>query len=174
MDKNIILWFYKNFYNNEFILKFFSFITHLGDAGFIWIIIAIALLLKNNTRKKGAIMLLSLFVGAIIGNVILKNIFQRERPFLALNLQPFIDAPSSFSFPSGHSLASFVGATCIFYINKKWGILAYILAFLIALSRVVLTVHYPTDVITGAILGFVVASVIILIAKKYDRIKTNN
>ena len=168
IDKNIILWLNKIFFDNVLAIKFFSFITHLADGGAIWIAITIVLILKKYTRKNGIIMLVSLTISAIIGNGIIKNIVRRQRPFIELDLTPFIPPPEGFSFPSGHSLISFVGATCIFCINKKWGVIGYILAFFIALSRVVLMVHYPSDIITGSILGIIIALIITYLLKKLE------
>ncbi len=166
IDKNIILNINELILTHPFIQSVFSFITHLGDAGLIWIIIGVFLTLNKSTRKHGVIMLTSLAIGSIIGNGLLKNIFERQRPFVELSLQPFIVAPSGFSFPSGHSLSSFASATCIFFTNKKWGIFSYIVAFLIALSRVLLIVHYPSDVIIGSLLGIIISSIVIWIFKK--------
>lgn len=175
IDKNIILYMNQTIPNYPIIKNIFSFITHLGDSGFIWIALGIFLILKKSTRKNGIIMLISLALGSIIGNGILKNLFERPRPFVELSLIPFIPEPQGFSFPSGHSMASFVGATCIYYTNKKFGILAYILATLIALSRVILIVHYPSDVITGAILGIFVALLVIFIcSKKFNYFNNKN
>ncbi|WP_317367043.1 phosphatase PAP2 family protein [uncultured Tyzzerella sp.] len=171
IDKNIILNINEIMPNYPILTSIFSFITHLGDAGFIWIIIGIILILKKNTRKNGIIMLVSLAICSIIGNGILKNLFERQRPFIELSLQPFISAPSGFSFPSGHSLISFVGATCVFYTNKKWGILSYIFALLIALSRILLIVHYPSDVIIGSLLGIIISTGVIYIFKNLNTYK---
>ncbi len=168
IDNNIILFINKIFDNNTLVINFFSFITHLADGGAIWVIVSIALILKKYTRKNGIFMLSSLLISSIIGNGIIKNIFKRQRPFIQLGIDPFILPPEGFSFPSGHSLVSFVGATCIFLISKRWGIVTYILAFFIALSRVMLMVHYPSDVITGAILGILMPLFIIYILKKLN------
>lgn len=166
-DKNIILYMYETVPNFPLVQKFFSIITHLGDSGIIWIIIGIFLFLKKKSRKNGLLLLASLAFGHIFGTCVLKEIFQRQRPFIQLGLTPFITPPSSFSFPSGHSLSSFIAATCIFYYNKKWGIFAYILASLIAISRIILIVHYPSDVIIGSILGVIIALIFIMIFKKF-------
>lgn len=166
IDKNIILAINDTLNPNDFLVNFFSFITHLSDGGAIWIAIGLCLLLKKQTRQGGVLLLLGLAIASTIGNDILKHIFERPRPFVTLGLTPFIKAPYSFSFPSGHSLASFAGATIIFYLNKKWGILAYTLAILTALSRVILMVHYPTDVIAGSIIGIISSAIIIAIFKK--------
>lgn len=169
IDRNIILYINEILPNYPFIQKIFSIITQLGDSGVIWIVLGIFLLLNKNTKKTGILMLITLILGSFLGTHLLKNIFERQRPFIQLNLQPFITPPNSFSFPSGHSLSSFIGATCIFYTNKKWGILAYTLATLIALSRVILIVHYPSDVIVGSILGIIISLVTIFLFKKFEQ-----
>ncbi len=169
IDRNIILYINEILPNFPIIQKIFSTITQLGDSGIIWIIIGIFLLLNKKTKKTGILMLVTLALGSLLGTHLLKNIFKRQRPFIQLNLQPFITTPTSFSFPSGHSLSSFIGATCIFYANKKCGIFAYILATLIALSRVILIVHYPSDVIVGSILGIIISLTVIFLFKKFEQ-----
>lgn len=154
----------------------FSFITRLGDSGFIWILTALIMLCFKKTRKCGIIVAIALIIGTIAGNLILKNLFARERPFI---LNPdmveniIISLPSGYSFPSGHTRSSFEAAFAIFLCNKKWGIPALILAALIGFSRNYLYVHYPTDVIAGAILGIVIGFASYFIYQKLikDRIK---
>lgn len=153
IDNQIILNIYEFIKNKEILKNILVFITNLGDLGIIWIVFAFLFYFKNSTKKNGFIMITSLFIGFFIGNLILKNVIARERPFTQLDFIPLITPPTDFSFPSGHSLSSFVGATTIFMFNRKLGAFAYVLAVLIAISRVLLTVHYPTDVIVGAILG---------------------
>lgn len=168
LDKDIILNI-NNFMQNQIILqKIFAFITNLGNGGAIWIVTGIGLILNKKTRRCGIVVLASLCIGALIGNLALKNIFERARPFTTLGLTPFIPAPTDFSFPSGHTLSSFTASTSIFLFYKKWGIVAFILAFLIAISRLLLLVHYPTDVLTGAIIGIFVA---ILTKKIVDKLR---
>ncbi|MDE6357744.1 MAG: phosphatase PAP2 family protein [Eubacteriales bacterium] len=166
IENDIILYLY-NFMSNSPILKeFFSIITHLGNGGFIWIIIGLIFLIKKSTRKFGLIMLVSLLIGDIIGNLFLKNLIARNRPFIQLNLVPLINPPFGYSFPSGHSLTSFAGATVVFNWNKKIGIFAYILALLIAISRPLLSVHYISDIFSGAILGILISYVSCKFLKK--------
>lgn len=138
----------------------FTGITHLGDAGIIWIIIAVVLLFFKKTRKTGICMGIALLLGVFFGNLILKNVIARERPFTyetarmtAENVSALISLPHDYSFPSGHTLASFGSATAIFMNNKKYGIIAYAVASLIAFSRMYLYVHFPTDILGGILLG---------------------
>jgi undecaprenyl-diphosphatase len=68
-----------------------------------------------------------------------------------------IEAPTDYSFPSGHTIASFEAATVLLIRHKKWGIMAMVLAVLIAFSRLYLYVHYPTDVLSSIVLGIGIA-----------------
>ncbi|MGH9749003.1 MAG: phosphatase PAP2 family protein, partial [Candidatus Polarisedimenticolia bacterium] len=89
----------------------------------------------------------------------LKRRFVRPRPFQALPDLPLLWAPpADFSFPSGHALHAFAGATLIAAHFPVLGPAAVAAAALIAVSRVVLAVHYPTDVAAGAVLGTLVAA----------------
>jgi undecaprenyl-diphosphatase len=137
----------------------FELITHLGDAGLFWIAVAVVLLFFKKTRRVGVNMGLALILGLIFGNLIMKNLFQRARPYtheeiaMIKESMLLIKTPSDFSFPSGHTLGSFNGAISIFLYNKKWGVAALCLATLIAFSRMYLFVHFPTDIIGGILLA---------------------
>lgn len=130
-------------------------ITHLGDYGIIWILLAAILLLFKKTRGMGVAIFLSIAIGGLIGNVFLKNIVARLRPFQTHAFELLIPAPTGYSFPSGHTLASFAAASAILYFDKKWGIVALIGAALIGFSRLYFFVHFPTDVLMGVLLGIV-------------------
>ncbi len=134
-------------------------ITLLGDAGIFWIAIAVVLLFFPKTRKIGLGMGAALIIGLLLCNVTMKPLFARIRPYdyqlehFGVTIKLLIEAQHDFSFPSGHTIASFEAATVLLIHNKKAGIPAMILACLIAFSRLYLYVHYPTDVITSVILG---------------------
>lgn len=141
---------------------FWKFITSLGDGGWFWIALGLILLIPKKTRKVGLAALLSLALGALITNVTLKPLIARTRPFdLVDSIIPLIAKPRDYSFPSGHTCASF-SAALIFYrmLPKKYGIPAVVLAAMIALSRLYVGVHYPTDVI-GGFLAALLASTIV-------------
>lgn len=147
--------------HNPILNPIMVFITYLGDYGLIWIIIAVVLIAQPKYRKCGITMLLALLCGLIIGNVFLKNLIGRARPcWIDSSVSLLVKNPTDYSFPSGHTLASFEGATVIFLYNKRAGVLAYILASLIAFSRLYLFLHYPSDVFAGIILGISIAVVI--------------
>ena len=134
-------------------------ITLLGDAGIFWIAIAVVLLFFPKTRKIGLGMGAALIIGLLLCNVTMKPLFARIRPYdyqlehFGVTIKLLIEAQHDFSFPSGHTIASFEAATVLLIHNKKAGIAAIVLACLIAFSRLYLYVHYPTDVITSVILG---------------------
>lgn len=132
-------------------------ITHLGDAGLIWIIFGLGLVLTKKYRIHGLVMLVALGIGVLVGNIALKNIVARARPcWIDSSVQILIPVPTDYSFPSGHTLASVIGATCIYLTNKKFALLAVPLAVLIAFSRLYLFVHFPTDIIASAIIGITI------------------
>ncbi len=136
-------------------------VTFLGDGGWFWIALGTALFVVPRTRRTGAAMLISLAAGFILGNVILKNAVARQRPcWLDPMVALLIENPSDYSFPSGHSLASFEGAVSILLYHKKWGVAAVVLAALIACSRLYLFVHFPTDVLAGSLLGILIAVIV--------------
>ena len=142
---------------------FMAFISTLGNGGFIWILISATLLCFKSTRHTGLCMSLSLILSLIICNITLKPLVERIRPFnFNTSLLPLIPPPGDFSFPSGHTFSSFAAATALFLSNKKAGTPALILALLIALSRLYLMVHYPSDVLFSIIFGSLAG----IIAKK--------
>ena len=134
-------------------------VTKLGDAGIFWIACAVVMLIIPKTRKTGCAMGLALIMGLLLCNVTLKPLVARIRPY-DFQLEEFqrtipllIEAEHDFSFPSGHTIASFEASVALLLGNKKLGIPAIILASVIAFSRLYLYVHYPTDVLASVILG---------------------
>lgn len=134
--------------------QFFKTVTRLGDGGLFFIILGIALCFFRKTRTCGICMLSGMAMGALITNAGLKPLVARMRPcWMNDTVQLLIASPTDYSFPSGHSQVAFVSAAAIYQNHKKWGIAAYILAALIAFSRLYLYVHFPTDVLAGALIG---------------------
>lgn len=132
-----------------------TFITRLGDAGAVWIVLAVILLLIPKTRKSGAILAAALCVNAVLCNGILKNLFGRIRPCdVNTSIRLLITRPADFSFPSGHTAASFAAVAALMMAGegKLWKP-ALAIAILIAFSRMYLYVHYPTDILGGVIVG---------------------
>ncbi len=138
-------------------------ITLLGDAGIFWIAIAVLCLFFPKYRKMGLSMGASLLIGVLLCNVTLKPLVGRIRPYdyqlihFGKEIALLIEKQHDFSFPSGHTIASFEAAVAITLYNKKLGIPALLLASLIAFSRLYLYVHYPTDVLASVVLGTAIA-----------------
>ena len=133
-------------------------ITVLGNGGIFWILLTIALLINKKTRKSGWILMAALLVDLILCNGVIKNAVARTRPYIInSSIQLLIDQPKEFSFPSGHTAVSFTAVTALFLAKEKilWKI-ALVLAVFIAFSRLYLYVHFPTDVLAGALCGFLI------------------
>ena len=112
----------------------------------------------------------------LINNIILKNIIARTRPYEVVEgLNRIIGAQSDFSFPSGHSGASFAVAVVMFMeMPKKYGVPALIVATLIAFSRLYVGVHYPFDVIAGVLTGTIYDVIKVAIYRKFFKDKKHS
>lgn len=100
-------------------------------------------------------------------DMIIKSVYQVQRPYLTLLKNPLVTvAPHDSSFPSGHATSAFLLATLIYSFNKKLGMVFYCGAILVSLGRVLALVHYPLDVIAGAILGTFSTFIILQLVKK--------
>ncbi len=137
-------------------------ITMFGDAGIFWIACSVILFFIPKTRRTGLGMIIALVLGLIVCNITLKPLVARIRPYdlqaqLGVTINLLNGTMHDFSFPSGHTIASFEACTVLLLNNKKLGIPATILAILIAFSRLYLYVHYPTDVICSVFLGILFA-----------------
>ena len=141
-------------------------VTSTGNYGLIWIFTALVLMVQEGARRSaGYSMLIALLMCITIGNLIIKNVVKRNRPFFHKNYKLLIKQPWDYSFPSGHTLSSFAAATVITTMNRNMGLLAIGYACLIALSRLYLRVHFFTDVFFSMVLGTVLG---ILAVKAYE------
>ena len=129
-------------------------VTHLGDGGMLWIGLAAVLTAFPKTRKVGLAVAAGLVLEVVCCNGILKPLVARVRP---CELQPAVELlvprPTDFSFPSGHTGASFAAASALCFRRSRLWIPAAALAALIGFSRLYLYVHYPTDVLAGMLIG---------------------
>ena len=131
-------------------------ITFLCENGWFWIVLTIMLLIWKRHRKCGWGMFTALILSLLIGNLLLKHAVARPRPcWINTDIDMLVAIPKDFSFPSGHSMASFASATVLMTYDRRAGIPALILSALIAFSRLYLYVHFPTDVLVGTVLGIV-------------------
>ena len=129
-------------------------ISMLGNGGALWIVTALILLFFRKTRRAGAAMLVALLIGLLVGNVVIKELVMRPRPFVTHpDLTALLDPGDQWSFPSAHTLSSFAAATALFFFHRKSSLLACLVAALIGFSRLYACVHYPTDVLAGMLIG---------------------
>ena len=173
MDAQILL-FIQQYLRNDMFNWFWKGITFLGDGGWFWIVLGLGLLIPRKTRKAGIAALLALVLGALITNLGLKKLVARIRPYDSVEgLVPLVARLKDYSFPSGHTCASFACATVYYKLHPgKWGKAALILAVLIALSRLYVGVHYPTDVLAGGIVGWISAVAALGIVRRYEKKQT--
>lgn len=130
--------------------------TSLGNDGILWIGTAVILLLFRRTRRVGVVALAGLLLNWLAVNVTLKSLFDRPRPWTMIEgLEPLISIGAGRSFPSGHTSGSFsfaIAVACM--VEQKWvRVLVIAAATLMGLSRLYVGVHFPTDVLGGAIIG---------------------
>ena len=152
---------------NPILDKIMVCITTLGDAGALWIILSLILMPIKKYRKAGITMLVALVLSVLFGNVILKHLVARPRPcWVDKSVSMLVAIPKDFSFPSGHTSASFAAAAALFFYYRKPGIAALSVALLIGISRLYLFVHYPTDVAAGMVFGIICAAISFFIVKK--------
>lgn len=160
---------------NGFLDNIMPMITMLGNMGIFWVAVALVISAKAKYRRCSITMLAGMVIGVIIGNLIIKNIIQRDRPCWINEIEDMLIAnPQDFSFPSGHTMSSFIAAAILFHYDKRLGIPSFGIAVLIAFSRLYLYVHFPSDIVGGALLGIVIAGMTVSAMEKcvFDRRKT--
>lgn len=163
-DSAILLWI-QDVIRNPILNPIFIAITHLGDAGVFWIALSLVLCFFKKTRKAGIFGLCALLMSVLINNVCLKNMIGRIRPYeIIAGLECLVKHAKDYSFPSGHTGASFAAASVfIKELPKKFSIPALVVAILISFSRLYIGIHYPTDVIAAAIIGTAIGFLVCLI-----------
>lgn len=155
LDFTILNWIYDNC-RTAWLDVLMPLITKLGNAGAVWIVLALCLLVSRKYRKTGFALCCALALDVIVCNGILKPFVARIRPCdINTTVDLLITRPTDFSFPSGHTAASFAAVSALYFCRRKLWIPALVLALLIAFSRLYLYVHYPSDVIAGILLGAV-------------------
>lgn len=164
---NYILVTINKYLKNKYLDRLMPLITSMGNLGAVWILIAVFLLLDKPFNKVGGIIILTLIISTLIGEGIIKHIVRRVRPCENHNKDRLlIKKPISYSFPSGHTLSSFAVAEVLSVYFVQYKLLFMTIAFLIALSRIYLYVHYPTDVLAGIIIGFMCSKIVFIIIEK--------
>lgn len=153
------------------------FISSIGNSGIVWIVLTIALILYPKTRMIGLMFGVALLLGFVSTNLVIKNLIARPRPFTYNDFDLLIKRPSEFSFPSGHATAAF--ATTFVMVKERLKIGEYrvyiplfVLAIVMAFSRLYLYVHFLSDIMGGLIVGYLCATLAIYsVGKAAKKIK---
>ena len=129
-------------------------LSYLGGMFNIWVALALFLYVYRKEKKASLTLIIALVFSLILCNLVVKNLFMRARPF---EVYPYVSllvrSPTDYSFPSGHTSASFAAAVVLSYFYPKHKVKFALLAALIAFSRLFLFVHFPTDVLAGMVFG---------------------
>ena len=137
-------------------------ISMAGNFGIVWILSAILFLISKSYESAGEKIICGLVLGVILGNLLLKHIFSRPRPFqVDKTKELIIRAPKDYSFPSGHTISSVISACVLIQTNILFGMTALMLCFMILFSRLYLYVHYPSDIAGGIIVGMVISKIVL-------------
>ena len=137
---------------------------------YILIVLFLAILFFSQHQKLEKLeILLTIGISSIVARFgiteIIRFFYHRPRPFLDLPVHQLL-TDNAWSFPSGHAAFFFAMATATYLYNKKWGVLFFIGAILITVSRVIAGIHYPSDIIGGALIGIAVACVTYYLVRK--------
>lgn len=159
-------------WHQDWLSAIMIFFSTIGNAGICWIVLCLVLLLIPKTRKCGLVMAISMLITVLLGNEVIKKVVARPRPCAVdKSVTLLIPYPSQYSFPSGHTSNSFTAAVTVFLFYRKPGVIALIVAGIIAFSRMYLFVHYPTDILGGILLGTLDAMLVYGCFRKWERRK---
>jgi len=154
MDRNAVLWVQDNVRSPK-VSRFFKSVTRLGDKGIFWIGLSLLLMLPKKTRDAGKLSLKSIVTCFFVNNIVMKNVFSRQRPYDAVeDVDRIIEEQPDYSFPSGHAANSVASAVVFYrYFDNAFGKSALATAIMIAISRIYVGVHYLSDILVGLIVG---------------------
>ncbi len=173
LDLSILDWIQANL-QCSFLDTTMPVVTALGNAGMIWIIMAVILLIIPKTRRYGLAVAMALLLDLLLCNILIKPLVARVRPYTLRDVELLIAAPTDYSFPSGHTAAAFAATSSLFFSKNKGWIPALILSIIIAFTRLYLYVHYPSDVVGGALLGVFCGWLGAFICSGFLRLKRSN
>jgi undecaprenyl-diphosphatase len=147
----------------------FEWLSYAGRLGLLWIVLACVL---GFLWKRYAVVLFALLAVAVAdwSAIGLKAVFDVERPSMRYaEPEPLVRPPIDGSFPSGHAATSFAAATVLSFARPRWAPVFYLLALAVGFSRVYVGVHYPLDILAGAVLGTAIATALLLLVRARQR-----
>lgn len=149
-------------------------LSTIGRGGAMWIVLGVALLVPRRTRRAGVAVLVALAVSELVVDDVLKPLIARPRPCqVDGSLATPVPCPGDWSFPSGHTTKAFAAATALVVSlprgARRFAAPVVALAALMGFSRLYLGVHYPTDVLAGAVLGAVLGALAALVVRALAR-----
>jgi len=127
--------------------------------GYVLILILFIYFLKDSKKYKPILInsLLAAFFSRFIITEIIRFFWERPRPFINNSVNLLLEHSASPSFPSGHAAFFFALSAMVYLYNKKAGIWFLITSFLISVSRVYGGIHWPSDILAGALIGIISA-----------------
>jgi len=156
-DEAAVLFIYNNIQGGPFDAVM-TLITKLGDKGMLWIVLTAVMLMisvkKKDMRGMAFGCAVALILSAVMCNIIIKPAVMRIRPYDLLGLEIMVDRLGDYSFPSGHTTAAFAFAAAVWLKDRRSGMAAVTAAAIMGVTRLYLCVHFPTDVLAGAVLGW--------------------
>ena len=164
-------------FGNTFLDAVFPVFTQLGQVGIVWLLLGAVLIITKKYRFWGFTLIAAVAAVGLFNEVIMKAIVARPRPFVAdPTIHLLMSPPTGYSFPSGHAGCAFAAATVIAFmpIGRGWKAAAWVLAALLAFSRLYLQVHYPSDVLAGAIFGVVYGIIAVKVAFAIQKRRRNS
>jgi len=144
---------------------------------FPWVLIGafiLRLVFEKNWRVRFydfSLVFLSAILARGIVSEIIRFFYYRPRPPIVLSIQPLIPVPGSPAFPSGHATVFFALAMALFFISRRWGIWFFVSAVIIGVARVFVGVHWPLDIVGGAVIGIVCALILRKLLPPLERYK---
>jgi len=138
---------------------------------YVLVVIFLLIVVKNKNWKMLFLSVFSVFLSRVVITEIIRFFYFVPRPFVNNNIVQIIFNETSGSFPSGHAAILFALAMAIYFFHKKWSILFFSGAILIGVARIIAGIHWPIDILGGAIIGILSA---VLICKIWEKIYNKN